>query len=41
MTKYRSFTPELKAQVVLEVLVGIRSASEACHHDQLKPKIIY
>ena len=30
MTKHRSFTPEFKAQVVLEVLMEIRSASEAC-----------
>lgn len=40
MTKHRSFTPEFKAQVVLEVLTGIRSASEACQHYQLKPEMI-
>jgi transposase len=40
MTKHRSFTPEFKAQVVLEVLMGIRSASEACHHYQLKPEML-
>lgn len=40
MTKHRSFTPEFKAQVVLEVLMGIRSASEACHHYQLKPAML-
>ncbi len=28
MTAHRSFTPEFKAQVVLEVLTGVRSASE-------------
>jgi transposase len=40
MTKHRSFTPEFKAQVVLEVLTGIRSASEACQHYQLKPEML-
>ena len=40
MTGHRSFTPEFKAQVVLEVLTGVRSASEACQHYQLKPDLI-
>jgi transposase len=40
MTKHRSFTPEFKAQVVLEVLTGVRSASEACQHYQLKPEML-
>jgi transposase len=40
MTKHRSFTPEFKAQVVLEVLMGIRSTSEACQHYQLKPEML-
>jgi transposase len=40
MTKHRSFTPECKAQVVLEVLTGVRSASEACQHYQLKPEML-
>jgi transposase len=40
MTKHRSFTSEFKAQVVLEVLTGVRSASEACHHYQLKPEML-
>ena len=40
MTKHRSFTAEFKAQVVLEVLMGIRSASEACQHYQLKPEML-
>ena len=30
MTKRRRFTPEFKAQVVLEVLTGARTAAEAC-----------
>jgi transposase len=40
MTKHRSFTAEFKAQVVLEVLTGVRSASEACQHYQLKPEML-
>ncbi len=40
MTSHRSFTPEFKAQVVLEVLTGVRSASEACQHYQLKPDLV-
>ena len=40
ITKHRSFTPEFKAQVVLEVLTGIGSASEACQHYQLKPEML-
>jgi transposase len=40
MTTHRSFTPEFKAQVVLEVLTGARSASEVCQHYQLKPDLI-
>ena len=40
MTKHRSFTPEFKAQIVLEVLTGVRSASEACQHYQLKPEML-
>jgi len=30
MSKRRAFTPEFKAKVVLEVLSGTRSSSEAC-----------
>jgi len=40
MTKHRSFTAEFKAQVVLEVLTGVRSASEAFQHYQLKPEML-
>jgi transposase len=40
MTTHRSFTPEFKAQVILEVLTGVRSASEACQHYQLKPDLV-
>ena len=41
MTKHRSFTLEFKAQVVLDVLTGVRSASEVCQHYQLKPDIYH
>ncbi len=40
MTTHRSFTPEFKAQVVLEVLTGVRSESLACQHYQLKPDLV-
>ena len=36
----RSFTPQFKAQVVLEVLSGQRSASEAARQHKLKPELI-
>src|SRR5262249_46665766 len=36
----RSFTPQFKSQVVLEVLSGQRSASEAARHHKLKPELI-
>ena len=36
----RSFTPQFKAQVVLEVLSGQRSASEAARLHKLKPELI-
>ena len=36
----RSFTPQFKAQLVLEVLSGQRSASEAARQHKLKPELI-
>jgi transposase-like protein len=36
----RSFTPQFKAQVVLEVLSGRSSASEAARQHRLKPELI-
>jgi transposase len=36
----RSFTPQFKAQVVLEVLSGQRSASESARQHKLKPELI-
>jgi transposase-like protein len=36
----RSFTPQFKAQVVLEVLTGQRNAAEAARRHKLKPELI-
>ena len=36
----RSFSPQFKAQVVLEVLSGRRSAAEAARQHKLKPELI-
>jgi transposase len=41
MPKHRSFTPEFKAQVVLEVLSGARSAAEVCREHQLKDSLFH
>jgi transposase len=41
MSKHRSFTPEFKAQVVLEVLTGSKSAAEVCREHQLKETVFY
>jgi transposase InsO family protein len=35
----RSFTPQFKAQVVLEVLSGLKSPSEVARHRKLKPEL--
>jgi transposase len=35
MKKQRKFTPEFKAQVVLEILTGMKSAVQACREYQL------
>lgn len=40
MGKHRSFTPDFKAQVVLEVLSGSRSAAEICRQYELKPQLL-
>jgi transposase len=39
MTKRRKFTPEFKAQVVLEELTGLKSKGEICREYQLKPQV--
>jgi transposase len=36
----RSFTPQFKAQVVLEVLSGLRSQAEVARQHKLKPELI-
>jgi transposase len=36
----RSFTPQFKAQVVLEVLPGLRSQAEVARQHKLKPELI-
>lgn len=41
MSKHRSFTPEFKAQIVLEVLSGAKSAAEVCREHQLKDSLVY
>jgi transposase-like protein len=40
MSKHRKFTPEFKAQVVLEVISGAKSAAEICRQHNLKPQVV-
>lgn len=40
MSKRRTFTPDFKAQVVLEELTGVKSKAEICRERLLKPQII-
>lgn len=40
MAKRRSFAPEFKAQVVLEVISGSQSAAEVCRRYSLKPQLL-
>jgi transposase len=40
-TTPRQFTPEFKAQVVLELLTQARSAAEICRTHQLKDSLLY
>ncbi len=40
MAKYRTFTPEFKAQVVLEMLTGAKSAGELCREHHLKDSLL-
>ena len=40
MGKRRTFNPEFKAQVVLEVLTGVKSGAELCREHRLKPQLI-
>ncbi len=36
----RSFTPQFKAQVVLEVIAGLKSQAEVARQNKLKPELI-
>jgi transposase len=40
MGKHRTFSADFKAQVVLEVLSGSRSAAEVCRQYELKPQLL-
>ena len=37
MAKYRTFTPEFKSQIVLQVLTGTKSAASASIHRFIAP----
>jgi transposase len=39
MSKRRTFTPEFKAQVVLEELTGIKDKAEVCREYRLRPQV--
>ena len=41
MSKYRTFTPEFKSQVVLQVLTGTKSAAQVCREHNLKDSLFY
>jgi len=40
MSKRQKFTPEFKAQRVLEILSGAKSQAEVCREYQLKPQVV-
>jgi transposase len=40
MQKRRKFTPEFKAQVTLEVLMGVKNSGEVCREYSLKPELL-
>ena len=39
MSKRRTFTPDFKAQVVLEELTGVKDKAEICREHQLRPQV--
>ena len=39
MSKRRTFTPEFKAQVVLEELTGVKDKADICREYQLRPQV--
>lgn len=38
--KRRNFTAEFKAQIVLEVISGVKSAAEVCREHEIKPQLL-
>lgn len=40
MPKHRQFTPEFKAEVVLEIISGQKTAAEICREHNLKPDLV-
>lgn len=40
MSKQRKFTPEFKAQRVLEILSGAKSQADVCREYQIKPQVV-
>jgi transposase-like protein len=40
MAKRRSFTAEFKAQVVLELVSGAKTAAEICREHDIKPQLL-
>ncbi len=40
MSKHRTFAPEFKAQVVLEILSGAKTAAEVCREHDLSPQVV-
>ncbi len=41
MPRGRTFTPQFKAQVVLEVLSGVKTSAEVCRQYQIHPNLFY
>ena len=40
MAKRRTFSPEFKAQVVLEVLTGVKSGAQVCREHRIKDSVL-
>jgi transposase len=40
MPKRRTFTPEFKAQVILEELTGIKDKADICREYRLRPQVL-
>ena len=40
MGKRRTFSPELKARLVLEELTGVKRGADICREHQLKPQVL-